>query len=378
MNGPFDDGAAMLRDGSGVSRRAALRAGGAGVAAALGAVGLAPSILAQEATPVATQGQDQNQNQNQDGLSQEVIEAFKVLPGQKALKLWAPADAGRPDWSATLNPDSWMFIASAFKGTVLAECLRLEEESLDPLSDTPLAAQLNARLAQQLTLDESVFSPDATVFNPPHLTGQVTLRTALEAMISHSDNTATDMVLLHVGHERVQAFVDAIGLTQTRIPASTRQFIGYIFGLPDWQDTTWADLQASNFPETPRPILNDTITMASTPDDLVSFYARTLPGELFRYAETLAVYRAILGLADAIAFSMPLGVSAFGKGGSIGYEGNHALTFAGGMYAPDRWVYFALLLNWTDADANAGTDVQTPYIAAARTIFKLIQDRLGS
>jgi beta-lactamase class A len=371
MGGIVDGDNAMSLARRAVTRRSALRTGSAGIAAALGAGGLAPSILAQEATPVASQ------DQNPDGLSQEVIEAFRTLPGQTGLKLWAPADAGRPEWSATLNPDSWMFIASAFKATVLAECLRLEEESLDPVSDTPLAIQLNARLAQQLTLDESVFSLDSTVFNAPHLTGQVTLRTALEAMISHSDNTATDMVLLHVGHERVQAFVDAIGLSQTRIPASTREFLGYIFGRPDWQDTTWADLQADTA-DTPRPVLNDTITMASTPDDLVSFYARTLQGELFHYAESLAVYRAILGLADAIAFSMPLGVSAFGKGGSLGYDGNNALTFAGGMYVPDRWVYFALLLNWTDAEAGAGADVQTPYIAAVRTIFSLVQARLGS
>ena len=114
-------------------RRQALRQG-AGVVAALGAAGFVPRARAQEATPVA----DQNQGQSQapDGLSQEVVEAFRVLPGQKALKLWAPADAGRPEWSVTLNPDSRLFIASAFKATALAECLRLEEEALDPLSET--------------------------------------------------------------------------------------------------------------------------------------------------------------------------------------------------------------------------------------------------
>jgi beta-lactamase class A len=374
MNGAFDHAPAVPRAGRAVSRRGVLRVGGAGVAAALGAAGLVPPVMAQEATPVATQNQDLYQSQ--DGLSQEIVEAFTVLPGQKALKLWAPPDAGRPEWSAMLNPDSWLFIASAFKGFALAETLRLEEESLDPRSDTPLAAQLNARLAQQLTLDEAVFSPGAPVFNPPNLTGQVTLRTALEAMISHSDNTATDMVLRHVGSERVQSFVEAIGLHQTRIPTSTRDFIGYISGLSDWQATTWADLQGDS--GTPRPILNDTITMASTPDDLVSFYARALQGEFFQYAETLAVFRAILSLADAIAFAMPLGVSAFAKGGSIDFEGDHALTFAGGMYLPDRWVYYALLLNWTDAEVAPGSQVMGPYIAAARTIFTLVRDRFGT
>jgi beta-lactamase class A len=117
--------------------------------------------------------------------------------------------------------------------------------------------------------------------------------------------------------------------------------------------------------------------MASTPDDLVSFYARALQGEFFRYGETLAVFRAILSLADAIARSMPLGVSAFGKGGSIDFEGSHVLTFAGGVYVPDRWVYFALLLNWTDADVDPGAAVQAQYLTAAQTIFTLVRDRLG-
>ncbi len=376
MDDTFDHGAAIPRAGSAVSRRAALRVGGAGVAAALGGANLAPSVVAQEATPAANQ--DRDQYHVPDGLSQEVVAAFKVLPGQKGLKLWAPADAGRPEWSAALNSDNRLFIASVFKGFVLAECLRLEEESLVLRSDTSLAAQLNARLAEQLALDEDVFTLSSSVLNPPNLTGQVSLRTALEAMIAHSDNTATDMVLRHVGSERVQVFIDGIGLRQTRIPASTRQFFGYISGFPDWEATTWADLQADDPAATPRPILNDTITMASTPDELVSFYSRALSGEFFQYAETLAVFRAILGLADAIPLSMPLGVSAFGKGGSIDFAGSHVLTFAGGMYVPDRWVYFALLLNWTDAEAGPVSEVMGPYIAAARTIFTLVRDRLGT
>ncbi len=49
-----------------VSRRAVLRA-----------AGLAPRMLAQDATPVA----------DQDGLSQEIIEVFRMLPGQQGLKL---------------------------------------------------------------------------------------------------------------------------------------------------------------------------------------------------------------------------------------------------------------------------------------------------
>ena len=374
MDGIADTLAAAGAARPSLSRRRALGVAGAGAVAALGSVAAAPTVRAQASTPTASE--------DLDGLSQAVVEAFKTLPGQKGLMLWAPADAGRPEWSAEINPHEQLFIASAFKAFVLAETLRLEEESLDPRSDTPLAAQLGARLAQQLPLDEDVFSLSAPVLNPPHLTGQVTLRTALEAMIAHSDNTATDIALKHVGPDRVRSFIEEIGLRQTRIPDSTRQFIGYIFGLDDWLATTWADQTTDDPALTPRPILNDTITMASTPHELVSFYARALQGEFFRYAETLAVFRAILGLADSVPASMPLGANGFGKGGSIDVEGSvgatHVLTFAGGMYVPDRWVYFSLLLNWTDADAGPTREVMGSYVAAARTIFTLVQDRLGA
>lgn len=136
-----------------------------------------------------------------DGLSAAILEAYKELPGQQGLMFLAPPDAGRPAWSMELNADGRFFIASVFKALALAESLRQEESQLDPASDIPLAAQLNMRLAQQLPLDESVFSLASPVLNSPSLTGMVTLRTALEAMIAHSDNTATDIVLKHVGPE---------------------------------------------------------------------------------------------------------------------------------------------------------------------------------
>ena len=42
----------------------------------------------------------------QDGLAVEVIELFDALPGTKALKFWAPPDAGRPAWSAASDAGS--------------------------------------------------------------------------------------------------------------------------------------------------------------------------------------------------------------------------------------------------------------------------------
>ena len=351
-----------------LSRRSALRTGGAGAAVALGTALLAPGAGAQDATPASDAAMD--------GLSAAILDAYKGLPGHQGLLIVAPPDAGRPGWSVAHNADDRFFIASVFKAFVLAECLRQEESQLDPSSQISLASQLSARLSQQLPLDESVFSIAAPVLNTPNLTGMVTLRTALEAMIGHSDNTATDIVLKHVGPEKVEAFIADIGLSETEIPISTHQFFGYIIGLEDWQGTTWEQMQNPDPGLVPRPILNDTITMASTPQELVSFYSRALQGEFFQYHETLDTFRQILATGDAVLRSMPLGVNGFGKGGSIDFEGDHVLNFAGGLYLPTRWVYFALFLGWTDEEGGDTGVESDAYLSAAQTIFTLLRDRL--
>ncbi len=315
----------------------------------------------------------------QSDLTQEIITLFNRLPGRKALKFWAPA-TGSAEWLATLNPDTALFCASSFKGFVLAEFLRQVEDSLNPSDKVPLAQQLSAQLAKELVLDETVYSSGAPVFNPPNLTGKVTQRTVLEAMISHSDNTATDMALKQAGADRVGQFIALIGLRNTRIPTSTRQFFGYVSGYPDWQTITWAKLieLLEKDAYKPNPIVNDKITMVASPDDFVSFYSRALQGQFFKYRETLDVFRAVLSLADAIALSMPLGVNAFLKGGSIDFAPEHALSVAGGMWVPKRWVYFSMMINWTDKEAGPVAEVQQPFITTANQIFTRIRDDLGT
>ena len=78
----------------------------------------------------------------------------------------------------------------------------------------------------------------------------------------------------------------------------------------------------------------------------VSFYSRALQGNFFKHPETLAVFRAILTTADAIAQAVPIGVSAFMKGGSIDASPSHALCLAGGMFFSGRWAYITTMINW--------------------------------
>jgi hypothetical protein len=126
-----------------LSRRAALLSGGVGVVTTFAPPALRRS-LGQEATPVAAPA---SAVESQDGLSADIIEVFRGLPGTTALQFWAPPDAGRPGWLATQNTGTQLCIASAFKAVVLTEFLRQSEDALDPTSSIPLADQLDISLS---------------------------------------------------------------------------------------------------------------------------------------------------------------------------------------------------------------------------------------
>ena len=79
------------------------------------------------------------------------------------------------------------------------------------------------------------------------------------------------------GPDNVRAFIASAGLTNTLIPDSTRSFIGYLLGAPDYLTFTWQQyLDAANDPFV-NPPLNTTQTLASSADDLVSSYSRGPP-----------------------------------------------------------------------------------------------------
>lgn len=278
-----------------------------------------------------------------------IVNLFAKLPGDVAFRVVSPATHGKRQLDVALNPSSRLFVGSAFKGFVLGEYLRQ--------ADSPNVVQTITDPDHTLALDASVWSPDSATFNPPHLTGAVTKRTALEAMILHSDNTGTDMCMKDAGVDNVRAFIASAGLTNTLIPESTRSFIGYLLGAPDYKTFTWEQVVAAANDSIVNPPLNTVQTLASSADDLVSYYSRALQGEFFAHDETLHEFRRILTIADAIYLvPFPLGVSAFAKGGSIDIPGFHAVCVAGAMFFDDQWVYFSFTINW---DAAAETDPTT-------------------
>jgi len=119
-------------------------------------------------------------------------------------------------------------------------------------------------------------------------------------------------------------------------------------------------------------------TLASSADDLVSWYSRALQGQHFEGGAALQDYRAILSLGDIIwLLPVPLGVSAFAKGGAIDVPGFHALCGAGGMFFDEVWVYFCLTINW-DAAAEVDPATVEAWAAAGSRALQLVKDALSA
>ena len=303
------------------------------------------------------------------GLQNEILDLFRDLPDRKAFKIGAPATQNGPEILVHLNAGQRMFMASTMKSVILCERLRQ--------LDSPTVEQTIAD--HEVALDASVWSPGSVIFNPPDLSGFVSERTAMEAMVVHSDNTATDMVLKAAGADAVRSFIASIGLKKTMIPDSTRIFAAYLFGLPDYMTATWDEL--INFPPPPslaHPFLNDVETFASSPNDLVSFFSRALQGRFFSHRQTLVQFRRILSLGDINHLvPFPLGLSVFGKAGYADTSNYHARSIAGAVYFPNRWIYFSFVLNWDAAEATDPETVDAFYGAIHKSIV-LLQQGLSS
>jgi len=258
-----------------------------------------------------------------------IVDRFADLPGDKGFKILAPAAKGRKSFVAELGANRMLFAASAIKTFVLCETLRQADS----------AAVVDVLEQRELALDASVWSFGSPTFNPPDLTGTVSERTTMEAMITRSDNTATDMLFKLAGADNVRAFIASAGLSNTLVPDSTRAFTAYLFGESDYDDITWEKLQEVIKRPQAHPFLNSVQTLASSAGDLVSYYSRALQGAFFTHRETLNEFRRVLTLCDFIELvPLPPGTSAYAKSGNADTSGFHARSIAGGLYFGDQWV----------------------------------------
>jgi beta-lactamase class A len=298
----------------------------------------------------------------------QIADLFENLPGDKAFKIVAPPANNNPGFLVQSNAKKRLFVASAIKTFVLCEALR-QVDSPDVVETLENA---------EITLDSTVWSLGSPTFNPPDLSGIVSERTTLEAMITRSDNTATDMILKLVGTESVRRFVASAGLSQTLVPDSTRALTAYVFGATNYLTITWEELLQVIQGPLVHPFFNNVETLASSADDLVSYYSRALQGQFFKHSETLNEFRRVLTLCDFIYLvPLPLGVSAYAKSGNADAPGFHARSIAGGLFFSDQWVYFAFVLNW-DAESGDDPDTVDRFFSAIHQALSLVKESRSS
>ena len=270
---------------------------------------------------------------------QKALKHFDMLsPGRTAACISIQGE--HPDKALKLNAEQPLFVGSSVKTFILAQYLKeLEAERLPE----------NA----QVQIGPEVWSPGSPVFI--RLSGSTMAKSALEAMIAHSDNTATDIALKAAGADNVRKLIKDAGLSQTRIPDSTRILFSYLAGAPDGTDLGWAGMekmQSGTMPNQLRAAINDRQTMMSTAAEMTQWYEQVLAGKHFQKPETLAEFKRISAMADAMPMLVPEDTVAYGKGGSIDWNGFHCFCVAGQMVLPSQRVSFCFIVNWEGDDAT--------------------------
>lgn len=308
----------------------------------------------------------QPRSQGHTVTPEQIVELFEQFPGDKAFKILAVAEDGKQRFLAQLNSHRMLFVASAIK--TFALCVALRQMDCPDVVD---------RLEKkELTLDSSIWSLGSRTFNPPDLRGTVFERATLEAMITASDNTATDMIFKQVGVDNMRQFIASVGLTQTLVPDSTRAFAAYLFGADNYKTITWDELLKATANGVVNPFLNDVETLASSADDLVSYYSRALRGKFFRHGETLNEFRRILTLCDFIYLvPLPL-VSAYAKSGNADTKGFHVRSIAGGLFFSGQWIFFAFVINWY-ADSASDQETVDQFFSAINRSLMLVKNSMS-
>jgi beta-lactamase class A len=289
-----------------------------------------------------------------DSGVQAAVARFGTLPSASCLVV---AEHPTAPWRASYEPAKRLFVGSAVKTFILAQYLREVE-----------AGRLTEE--QQMKIDDAVRSLSSPVFL--NLIGTTPARSVLEAMITHSDNTATDVALAAAGVNQVRALIAEAKLGATQIPNSTRRLFSYLAGAPEGVDLGWEGMQkmAAGSPATAaRSALNDKQTMASTAEDMVSWYQQALRGGFFKKPETLIEFKRISAMADALAYVVPPDTAAYGKGGSIDWAGFHCFSLPGQMIVRGVPVTFCFTINWSGPSEGVG-DIFKSYKNAVADVLK--------
>ncbi len=292
------------------------------------------------------------------------LQRFKGFPGTTSFRI----DVG-DEKLVSKSPGRQLFVASTIKTFIVCQYLRDVE---------------SGRLSEdeQVSVDDNVRTESSPVFS--NLTGTTPARSILEALITHSDNTATDIALLHVGPDRVRSFIAAEGLRATLIPDSTRRFFSYNNGAPVGVDIGWSGVQqvlALQQPVgPPHAPLNEQQTLASSADNMVSYYKRAMAGGFFTKPTTLQEFKRI-HLNNSF---FPDDTIGYAKGGDVNLLAEnltvadfHALAVAGQMVVNAIPVTFCFVVNWMSVDPNStSTTLEPAFIEVVKGSLEAIKRQL--
>jgi beta-lactamase class A len=320
---------------------------------------LAPPLLAAPmlaaASPRRAAATEAPQAGGPGGLG-AALQRFRSLPGSPSYLLHLGEGGSVARFAH--QPGLRLFLASAYKTFVLGQYLReVEAERL--------------ALDEELAVDDEVRNIGSPVLFG--LGGRLPARMVLEAMLTHSDNMATDIASARAGADRIRALIAEARLRSVQIPDTTRVFESYLFGAPAGTDLGWPGLQRvlADPPPSIRPPLNDEVTLAGTARDLVAWYEQVLRGSFFNQPATLTEFKRIQAMAVQIARVAPPDTMLYAKGGEVGdLYGFNAKSFAGQMVAFGRIpVTFCFLVNWDTAD-GAFAPVQEAFFDAIADILR--------
>jgi beta-lactamase class A len=340
-------------------RRTFVTLAAASITAALATV-MTGAALAQDDTDGNTADQ---RGRGASGGLDAALRRYLALPGTKSYLIHV--GQGGALRRIEHKPGLFLFTASAYKTLVLAQYLR-DVEAGRLSEDDPLA------------IDDSVRMIGSPVFQA--LAGIAAAGPVLEAMIAHSDNTATDIATEKVGADRVRALIAEAGLSSIRIPDSTRRFFSYVLGAPAGTDLGWPGIikALTNPPGPHRSPLNDVITLAGSASDFVSWYEQALRGTFFAKRETLTEFKRIQAMSEQIAKAVPSDTPAYAKGGELPWPGLSTKSFAGQIVAGGDGrtpVTFCFVVNWKgseDPDSEFPA-IEAEFFAAIKGILSVIK-----
>jgi hypothetical protein len=238
-----------------------------------------------------------------------------VLDSLELRKLWMPlGDAvafrmQRGEVSTHLHGDFPFEAGSCFKAFVAAECCRQVEQEIVAWEDQ-LVVVAGDRVPASRRLD--AMSNGATL----------SLRDAVDAMLAVSDNTATDLVMRHIGVDTIRVLLEAMGLHATSIPDSVADVYRQ------------ANVQHAR-------------ACTTTMDDLTRFYRKALDeeGGILPPAAR-KMFAEVMRAEDVEQMpNWPHGVECLRKSGSLEPPPIYARALAGVICQGDVMTCFAFALN---------------------------------